>query len=218
MRLYISVTPNSETVPFNYQPCLVGAIHKWLGKNDIHNTLSLYSLSWLTHGKIMNQGLDFPRGSRFFVSSPIPEILKHIIRGIQDDPYIRFGMYAKELCIQSSPNFGPMHRFVVQSPILIKRNINGSIRFFFPDDSESDQLLTETLAHKLEKLGKDSSKVNVSFDRSYTGIRTKMTCYKGIYNKGTLCPVIVTGSPEAVASAWDLGIGNSTGIGFGALK
>ena len=26
------------------------------------------------------------------------------------------------------------------------------------------------------------------------------------------------GSPEQIAFAWDVGVGNSTGIGFGALK
>ena len=32
MRIYLQLTPNRETVPFNYQQSLVGAFHKWLGE------------------------------------------------------------------------------------------------------------------------------------------------------------------------------------------
>jgi CRISPR-associated endoribonuclease Cas6 len=44
-----------------------------------------------------------------------------------------------------------------------------------------------------------------------------MVKYRDINIKGTLCPVIVEGDPRAVQFAWEVGVGNSTGIGFGAI-
>ena len=44
MRIYIRTTPNSSVLPFDYQQKLIGTIHKWLGNNEIHDKISLYSL------------------------------------------------------------------------------------------------------------------------------------------------------------------------------
>jgi CRISPR/Cas system endoribonuclease Cas6 (RAMP superfamily) len=32
------------------------------------------------------------------------------------------------------------------------------------------------------------------------------------------CPIIIKGKPETKLFAWNVGLGNSTGIGFGAIK
>ena len=42
--------------------------------------------------------------------------------------------------------------------------------------------------------------------------------YNGVENKASWCPVIVEGKPETKAFAWNVGLGNSTGIGLGAIK
>ena len=46
MRIYLRTTPNDVIVPFDYQQKIVGTIHKWLGNNEIHDKISLYSFSW----------------------------------------------------------------------------------------------------------------------------------------------------------------------------
>ncbi|MGN9307593.1 CRISPR-associated endoribonuclease Cas6 [Enterococcus faecium] len=58
----------------------------------------------------------------------------------------------------------------------------------------------------------------MSFDRTYYAAKTKLVYYKNIGNKTSICPVIIEGTPEQIAFAWNVGVGNSTGIGFGALK
>jgi len=60
--------------------------------------------------------------------------------------------------------------------------------------------------------------LNVYFDIDYTSAYTKGTMFKGIFTKGSVCPIIVEGSSEQIAFLWDVGIGNSTGIGFGSLS
>lgn len=219
MRIYLHTTPNTEPVPYNYQPALVGALHKWMGRNEHHDSLSLYSLSWLSPGRARTGGLHWQEGASFSFSTPDPELIKCLIDGIQGDETIAWGMSVAEIVLRPTPEFGNTHTFLLESPVLIKRNTSErENRFFYPQDEEADDLLTETLKHKLSKAGMGELPVTVGFDHSYSNIRTKGATYKGIHNKGTLCPVIVQGDPRAVAFAWEVGVGNCTGIGFGAVK
>lgn len=219
MRLHIRTTANGKPVPFNYQRSLVGAFHKWLGKNDQHDDISLYSLSWLYGGKRRGPALNFPAGAVWQISTPDGEMLKKVISGIQDDPKIDFGMEVREMLIQHDPVFSKNVRFLVGSPVLVKRNEeNKRIRYYLHHEVAADDLLTDTLKHKLEKAGKAQLEVSVSFDRDYTQAHTKMINYNGIYIKGSVCPVLIKGDPEALSFAWNVGVGNSTGIGFGSLR
>lgn len=219
MRIYLKTSPNTEPVPFNYQVALVGALHKWLGQNEHHDVISLYSLSWFTGGKSMKKHLDFPSGGVFFISSPDDEFIKQIMQGIVTDPEIRFGMKVKEVMLQQTPEFGEKETFYLQSPVLIKRKLaDQQTKFYLARDPEANTLLTETIQHKLKVVGRDDLKLQIAFDPDYPKVKTKLVDYKGTLNKATYCPVTIEGDPEAIAFAWEVGIGNSTGIGFGALK
>ena len=219
MRVHIQLSKNKEIVPFNYQELQVSKLHYWLGKNKVHDALSLYSFSWLKNGKALgNKGLDFKTGSQYFISSLDDGLIKQIIKGIQTDNYFGYGMEITSLTLEKEPDFNNENTFQVASPVFIKRQIDGKTKFYYPTDSEANTLLTETLINKLEKAKLNSKGVNVRFDESYLNINIKGTLYKGVHNKGTICPVIVEGTSEQIAFAWNVGIGNSTGIGFGSLK
>lgn len=216
MRIYLKLTSNTENVPFNYQGHLVQKFHEWLGKNEIHDGLSLYSLSWLNRGKRVKNGLDFPNGTDWFISSYDVDLIKKTVLGIQKNPEVAFGMFVKELSISHAPNFSSNERFSVASPVFIKRNIGEEQKYFYFKDKEANQFLTETLQNKLKKANLDTN-VQVRFDENYHNPKIKGTFYKKHKKKGSVCPVILEGSPEAIAFAWNVGIGNGTGIGFGAL-
>lgn len=220
MRINIKLSSNKEIVPFNYQRSLVGALHRWIGKNEIHDDISLYSLSWLRGGKMRydKRGLDFKHGALFSISAPSKELLNGIIQGIFKGTAIRWGMEVTELQICLTPNFGEKYRFMTSSPVLIKRKIDGEKhdKYFFAQDEDANEYLTETLRHKLEK-ARINTDVNVMFDPNYRNPKIKMINYNGIDIKATFCPVIVEGDPRAVQFAWEVGVGNSTGIGFGCL-
>ncbi len=218
MRVYLHLSPNTEIVPFNYQPALVGAFHRWLGENNLHDDISLYSLSWLTHGRARRGGLDFPGGSTFYVSAPDAPMLAALLEGVQQGWQVRWGMEVQEVTIQRTPDFGDHQRFIVQSPVLVqRRDEQGKQQYYFPGDGQADNYLTETLLHKLRRAGL-TEEAQVTFDRSYPKPKTRMVNYKGIKIRATSCPVIVSGHPRNVAFAWEVGVGNSTGIGFGALR
>lgn len=218
MRIHLHLTPNREIVPYNYQPALVGAFHKWLGENNLHDDVSLYSLSWLSHGRPMKRGLDFPNGSSFFISAPDPALLTSLIQGVFKGHAIRWGMEVSEVNIQRTPSFGTSRRFIAQSPILIQRKTPEAkqVEYYFPGDEKANDLLTETLHTKLKNAGLNYE-ASIRFDATYTRPRTKLIQYRKINIKASLCPVIVEGDERAVQFAWEVGAGNSTGIGFGAL-
>ena len=220
MRLKISLTPNREIVPFNHLPVLAGALHKWLGPNEVHGEISLYSFSWLQGGKGTRDGLRFPNGARWFVSALDDDFLMKSIRGILSDPVIRWGMRVERTEIITNPEFKEQGevRFLAASPIFIKRKIEtGETKHYLYTDLESDTLLTETLQMKLRSAGLSANGVSVRFDRTYPRAKTQLVTYRGIDNRCSFCPVFVEGTREQLDFAWTVGLGNSTGIGLGAL-
>lgn len=219
MRIYLRLSKNTDSVPFNYPVNLVGALHKWIGRNALHDFLSLYSFSWLQRNERGNQtGLNFPNGALWFISAHDPDLVKKIVGGILDDSDVAFGMRVQEITLRETPVFESGTRFLLGSPALIKRTIEDRQRHYLFTEPEADALLTETLQRKLARAGLPTEGVSVRFDRKAPGARTKVSVYRGIQNKVNYCPVIIEGTPEQIGFAWDVGIGNSTGIGFGSLQ
>ena len=219
MRLHFHLTPNRTLVPYDYQGNLVGAFHRWLGENDLHDTVSLYSLSWLQHGQsVAGRGLRFPNGSTFSVSSYRDDLLSKLIAGVQSGYQIAWGMEVESITIQRTPQFGEEQWFKVASPVLLRSKPEGADRqqYHFPWEETANELLNRTFQTKLQHAGLDLDAL-IRFDPTYTRRRTKKINYRGVPIKAALCPVIVKGDPRAVQFAWETGAGHSTGIGFGAL-
>lgn len=226
MRLHFQLSPNTETVPFEYQHFLTGAFHKWLGDNDLHDGISLYSLGWLHGGVTMKNGrrtggLDFPDGAKWFISAHESELLHRVCLRAQNDPDVCCGMLITSIQISPDVNIERnRHIFKAASPVLAKsKEVEGKVRHLIYSDEEADAVLTQTLRHKLDKahLNEAASSTRVRFDRSYPNARTKLVKINGICNRASICPIIVEGPPEAIRFAWNVGIGHLTGSGFGAL-
>lgn len=220
MRIIIKTIPNSDAVPFDYQAKLVGCIHKWIGAdNDYHGKTSLYSFSWLQEGKAVGSSLSFPHGARFFISFYDGEVVKDIIRTILDDPSMFCGMSVSDITLADTPDFARRDLYYCGSPILIKRKMeDGRDKQYNYQDAEANTCMKKTLLTKMRQAGlEEDSSLDISFDTSYEKKKLKLVNYHGIGNKASLCPVIIHGKPETKHFAWEVGIGNSTGIGFGAI-
>lgn len=218
MRIHLRTTTNTSPVPFNYQQKLVGTIHKWIGKNSIHDKISLYSFSWLNGGKKVGNALDFSNGASMFISFYDEQLIKQIINTILDDPQMFCGMRVVDISLVSNPDFADCDYFYCASPIFIKRKLeDGTIKQYNFDDEETDNLLKETLLSKMKEVGLEDETLEIKFDRSYVKKKTKLVRYRGIGNVANLCPIVIKGKPETKLFAWNVGIGNCTGIGFGAI-
>ncbi len=217
MRLHLTITKPNQLIPFNHQQNIVGAIHKWLGKNKEHKSISLYSFSQLQKGKIKDGKLEFEYGTKMFISSYDSDFLKRLFKGIRQYPEIAFGMKVSEITIQENSDFSNVEFFKIASPVLVKRTIEKKTKHYMFSDKETDELLTETLKNKMRMAGIEDETVSVCFAKEYSKATTKLIDYKGIKNRANWCPVIIKGKPETKAFAWNVGVGNSTGIGFGSL-
>jgi CRISPR-associated endoribonuclease Cas6 len=218
MRVHFKIYSDKQIVPFNHQHLLTGTIHKWLGWNQEHGEVSLFSFSQLVGGKRKKDGLVFTEGSSFFFSAYDAALVKKLIEGVQKDAEMFNGFKVTELIIQENPDLSDCSLFYVAAPIFIKRKVEDRIEHILYGDNRANECLKETLETKLQKAGLADPSLEIQFKTDYPKAGTKLIHYKNIKNKSSWCPVIIKGKPETKVFAWNVGLGNSTGIGFGAIK
>ncbi|MDD3686564.1 MAG: CRISPR-associated endoribonuclease Cas6 [Bacteroidales bacterium] len=218
MRIHLRTNNKRVQLPFDHQHLLVGTIHKWLGLNDEHGKLSLYSFSRLEGATTYNNGLLFEKGAGFFISSFDPQFIKRIINGVRKDPAMFNDLQVDDINIEDDPFLNDRSLFFPASPIFIKRKINDTVKHVLFDDPEADQFLSETMQNKLKLAGLIIENFSIKFEKNARVARTKKISYNGIENKANWCPVLIEGSNNIKQFAWNVGLGNSTGIGFGAIK
>lgn len=220
MRIHLTCSPNKELVPFDYQQKLIGVLHHWLGSNDLHDRISLYSYSWLKNGKAEGgKGLQFRNGASWFISFYDDSYLKIIINTILESPEMFCGMSVLDVTIEDNPDLSHRDRFMLGSPILIKRyDETGRENHFTFQDDESSRLMKETIINKMQIAGLESDEsLEISFDQTYDKKKAKKVNIHGIGNMANVCPVIIKGRPETKLFIWLTGIGNSTGSSFGSI-
>lgn len=219
MRIYLKLSKNNQEVPFNYQQLMTGVIHKWLGhQNKIHGQQSAFSFSWIQNTEANKKGINLKDHSYFFISAFDVGIIKNIIRGILTDPSMFHGIQVKDIQVANVPTFSNSNRFIMASPVLLKVKDEDNIRHVTIEHSDFEEVLTLNFKNKLQKAGISDHDLNISLDPNSSYRKTRLITYKGINNKTSLAPIIIEGNPEQIAYAWCVGLGNSTGIGFGALK
>jgi len=218
MRAYIKIKTGISILPFNHQHLLVGTIHKWLGWNEAHGKLSLLSFSRLDGGKATKSGLRYDGETSFFLSAYEPALIKKLVAGIQINNTMFNGLFVTEIILQEDPDLSARELFFVASPVLIKRKADERIEHIIYNDPRSNSFLKETLLTKMNAVGIDDETFDVQFEKSYPKAKTQLVSYNGIDNKASWCPVILKGKPETKLFDWNVGLGNSTGIGFGAIK
>ncbi len=218
MRIHLKITTTGELISFDHQPLLTGTIHKWLGRNKEHGEISLYSFSQLAGGKASPKGLLFERETSFFFSTYNPDLIKKLIGGIQSDPTLFHELTVHEIIIQEDPDLSDRELFFVASPIFIKRRNGEKVDHIIYGDPRANACLEETLHSKMDKAGIRDETFRIRFEVDYPKAGTKKISYNGVENRASWCPVIIEGKPETKLFAWNVGLGNSTGIGFGAIK
>ena len=121
MRIYLKSSKNRELTPFNYQSFLTGALHKWMGKENVeHGNVSHYSFSWRQNIDTTEKGINLKNGSYFFISAYDDALIKTILKGIMADSSAFFGSSVLAVDMKETPIFPEVQRFNVASPVLIR--------------------------------------------------------------------------------------------------
>lgn len=219
MRIKITINTQNKLVPFNYQEDIISWFHGAIGRdNKIHDAISLYSFSWL-NGRCerVGQQIRFLEHPSLYISSHDIKLLDNLTDAIIKNNLFIFDTRITSFELVETPVFNrSIQRFTCQTPVFIKNP--ETQQFIFFDNPESDLLLTKTLKNKLKTAGLDDSNVYVGFDTEYKSPKTKGFNYNGFQLIGSVCPIIIQGTQEQIEFAWNVGVGNSTGMGFGFLK
>ena len=224
MRLYLHLEA-PQLVPFDYLPTLKSAFHLWTGHNEqLHHGLSLYSYSWLSGGRAGRGGIRFPQGAEWCISAHDRAVVYEAVQGVVRQSQLGLGLRVLDARMQEAPAFAAGEQaFRVASPVFIKHlpaetKLGSPADHLLPGHELADELLTATLRHKLRQAGLDDTGAAVRFDPAFIGTaKTKLFKYKQVQCRGSICPVLVSGTAEQIQFAWEVGVGHSTGIGCGAL-
>ncbi|MDA3865215.1 MAG: CRISPR-associated endoribonuclease Cas6, partial [Salinivirgaceae bacterium] len=146
------------------------------------------------------------------------ELFKKLISGIIESPDLRWGMKVQDFFVQPQPDFSYQNEYFAASPIFIKRTIDKRQKHYLYSDKEANDLLKETLIHKLKIAGIKVNDFCIRFNENDKDARTSKVAYNGIGNKANICSVLIEGDNTLKQFAWNVGLGNSTGIGFGAIQ
>jgi CRISPR-associated endoribonuclease Cas6 len=221
VRLHLYLTA-PLAVPFDYLSTLKSAFHRWAGHNPtLHDGLSLYSYSWLHGGRAGRGGIRFTEGASWFISAPDETLIHELVSGVVRAPALDLGLAVRDVRMQRAPEFEASEQpFRVASPVFIKHEGEKGkpADHLLPGHPLADELLTSTLRHKLRQVGLDDTGAAVRFDPAFVATaKSKLFHYKQVQCRGSICPVLVSGSAEQIQFAWEVGVGHSTGIGCGAL-
>ena len=221
MRLIANFTKNTAPIPIDKSCELTNSyIHKCLGiNNHYHDTFSSYSISSIQGGILKNGMLNFEEGMYIVISVPEKEqkFLSAIMTGILINPDFGFGMKF----ISFTPTEVDVHKYhdYVQtiSPIILK---DGRIRKTFKDDGFWEELTARTikkLKHYDPDINVNGFKLSIA-DINNPNNKIKKIMVKGYVNKCSQVCMKIEGHKKTRMLLYDLGIGSSTGSGFGAIK
>lgn len=222
LRLHLSPPGHPGYVPFDYQHKLTGAFHRILRQNNVHDETSLYSLGWLSRGMLVpGKGYAYPKGASWTINLHDDALAFRFLANAHQDGSIAFGMHAYKFESIPTPRFSGTYRFMVQSPVLVRESKkSGPADHVLFSDQRADALLTRTFRNKMKLAGlsEEDQSSWMGFDRSYSKGKEKLVKIKGTSLKASECPILVSGTPNAVRFAWNVGAGHLTGSCFGHLK
>lgn len=222
MRIQLKLSPATSIVPYDYPYQIGRLIHKWLGRdNDFHDAISLYSFGQLQGGVGTKEGIKFLHGATLNISAWDDSFINRITANMKQSDEFVGGMRLQVVNAIAMPDFQSRALFRVESPVLLKGNHpSGGMCFLTYQHGEiADEALTNTVLRKLKEtgLGDYEGKVNLNFHPDRNS-KTKLVDIKGIQNRASMCPVYASAPVEVMKFIWLTGVGNGTGMGFGAIK
>ena len=223
MRIKLNFSVNKTDVPINNQHLLNGYIHKCLGKNNkYHDTWSNYSISSLLGGKMNddNKTVSFKNGAYFTVTSQDSELISKMLLGSLMNQELFHGMTYTGVDHIDEKFYDGINHFVTLSPFLIKEPCKkyGERSLRLDEDKDFEAKVKEYLIRKLNRYDKSLDLTN--FDVKIPKRKwhyTKKIWVQESFNWGNMCQIDIISSRKIAEIIYNLGIGKSTGSGFGTI-
>ena len=245
MRIKVNFSKNTSGVP-NNNKVVLEYLHRCLGRdNKYHDKASSYNVSHLYGGEISQQELNtlnFPNGGYFVVSSMDNEFMSKVLMGLLGNPDISYGIKFTNIEHINEQFITGWNHFAVLSPFIIKGNYGKNDYSFMTLNGEykrSDgkwsveenekynfqNVVKEYLINKLKKIDDslDLTSFNVKIDefdrdgKKHNKHKVKKVYVKNVLNYANQCQVSIHCNKRVAELLYNIGIGQSTGAGFGAM-
>jgi len=217
IKLKFDSTENLVTKPLNKE--VNGFVNKMLGvNNEYHGKFSRYNVSSMQGGVPTVGGVKFPNGGFIYISSDDSDFMGKIIMGLisngKGNSVAGMGFRNFEISdFDVNENFDLVRTI---SPICTR--INGKA-ITFRDNNFCERIL-EVSKKKLINCGYEEKDVNTLDIQLFhpENAKTKMVEINGAKNIGNLVMFVVKGKKTVRKALYELGIGTSTGFGFGSVS
>lgn len=218
MRLKIEFT-KPKSLEADNQYLVNRFIHTLLGvNNDYHDNQSNYNVSLLNGGRLnkVTKLIEFTTSNPFIIVSTLDTtILNKVMLGLLLNPKLNDDCLFKNVSFINEEFNDGYNRFLTLSPILLKNRENKHLTV--RDSDFSTQLKMQTI----RKLKAINPKINLDdFDlvvEEKSLNRVRVVKLKNVYNYASVCNLTIKGTKEVIELLYNIGIGNSTGCGFGTI-
>jgi CRISPR-associated endoribonuclease Cas6 len=218
MRIRINLTYPTADVPVNNQHFMNGFIFESFGKDcDLHDTFSDYNISSLQGGTLKNdkKHIEFKNGNPYFYISGSDSFVNFAIEAFENSTASVFGMRYDSIGIDEDFVVNTYFDSIVTiSPIIVKAK-NGR-KITFKDDEWLDRL-TQNCVNKLQHLNIVDPTFKLEVVNPHKA-KEKCVWVGDIFNVCSNVRLKVFGRPGTRKALYNLGLGGSTGSGFGSIK
>lgn len=230
MRIKVKFKANTDKIEFIMNSHINGFVNNVLGKNNKwHGLFSPYCVSKMYGGVLQeDKTIQYPNGGYFIVSSSNNEFVGDFLNGLLS---LKNGVCILSMEFDSYDIYEPTimsdYTIVHFENIYLHKNSKGEEDKVYTYKNCEDYLekLKKNTVDKLIKEGiPEMSAESIKFIPFHTEKWKEKFCkYKMIENHHMVHPtsdiyLVVTGSKKARKTLCEMGIGNSTGYGFGFAR
>ncbi len=223
MRIKINIKPTRTELPINGRSIVNSFIHRCIGRNNkYHNSKSNYSVSSLQGGtwiKDTNR-ISLLSGGYIIVSSLDKEFLDKVVEGALNENF-HGDISVSGFEIIEEKLYDGWNHFATLSPFIIKNYIGNDRKKYEFITLDRDDFVARVKSHLRNKISKilpdeDLSKLEVIINNSPSH-KIKKILVKNVINKANQCQVSIFCSRRVAEIIYNIGLGQSTGCGFGTV-
>ena len=217
-RIKIILTYPTADVPVNNQHFLNGFIFESFGENcPLHDSFSPYNISSLQNGTLKDdkKTLEFKNGNPYFYVSGDDSFIEFAINAFESSNASVFGMKFDSIDVFDDFIVNKhFDKIVTISPIIVKTKEGRKITFKHEDWLN---LLTQNCESKLKHLNIVDPTFKLEIMNPHKA-KEKCVWVGDIFNPSSNVRHKVYGKPKTRETLYNMGLGGSTGSGFGSIK
>lgn len=237
LKILLKSKKNKLKIPFNYNHILSAIIYNKIADLDFANKLhSSRSYKYFTFSqihihnfKIIKDGFLSQNGMiDFLISSSDDYLIKSLVEGFLDDLTVNFigeDLFVQKVELLPVPDFADKINVKTLSPIIVrtKKEIDGNLKVW--DLAPGDQFfrnLEKNLINKYLKYNDlDETDKKIKIYSEMRNVKSKrISIEKGdkkTFHRAYMMDLILEGDKELLKFAYDAGLGEKSGLGFGMI-